>query len=153
MREQVALDVVAGQANPSPGRPALRRRLMHHVRVTEDCWNWRTQTARAQPRMRVGDRQYQATHVAWYVAYGEWPLLSRRTMLVAQQCGNRLCVRPRHLAILDLGEVLRLRSARLDLSQERLCEVCERPMHVRRWLFSRGLGRYCSRRCFRAFAA
>jgi hypothetical protein len=120
---------------------------MRHVRVTEDCWSWRhSVNSENTPRMRVAGREIPAVHLAWFLTYREWPVLARRER-VARQCGTRLCVRPRHLAILTVAEIFALRSARLDLVLDRRCLHCEVAFRTSRSHVERGRGLYCSRRC------
>lgn len=130
----------------SLGSGHLRRQLMRHVQVTEDCWLWRTPIG-GIPRLRVDGRELSATHVAWRCAFGAWPQTDRRH-LMARQCGEPRCVRPRHLALLSPAEQAALRSARLELVYERSCLCCEGRFRVRRSMALRGYGLYCSARCY-----
>ena len=146
---------------PRPWRPvvadpedvaSLRRALMRHVQVSEDCWTWKD-PAPTQPRVRVAGRQVAATHVSWRCAYGVWPAVHTGRQIVVAQCGTRWCVRPRHLGLLSLSEARRLRSDRLGLAVVRECRRCGRPRRIKRWSADHGLGLYCSRKCYFAAAS
>lgn len=122
---------------------------MRHVAVSEDCWTWRHPLAdKIVPRLRVDGREVAATHVAWRIAYGDWP----PGRYVARLCGNRLCVRPRHLGILNWSDLHRLRADRLEMVVYRRCAWCEKPIRVRRSMALKGWGRFCSTRCYHAAA-
>lgn len=68
---------------------------------TGSCWTWTGATTRGFGYMVVGSRQdnggksprIQAHRLSYTLHLGE---LERRD-LVAQKCGNKLCVNPRHL--------------------------------------------------------
>ncbi len=68
---------------------------------TQGCWIWTGATTRGFGYMVVGSRQdnagksprMQAHRISYLLHLGE---LERRD-LVAQKCGNKLCVNPRHL--------------------------------------------------------
>jgi hypothetical protein len=125
----------------------VRRRLVSRLVRTEDCWTWRRPTR--HPRMRVGGKEHVASHVMWWVVYGDWPAWSPRLRVVAQ-CGNYRCVRPRHLALASAEEIHRLRADRLELVYDRRCRTCERGFRANRYRVIRGWALYCSRGCMRA---
>lgn len=68
---------------------------------TNGCWNWTGGTTRGFGYMVIGSRQdnggksprIQAHRLSYQLHLGD---LERRD-LVAQKCGNKLCVNPRHL--------------------------------------------------------
>ncbi len=88
----------------------LREKFQERVTVTHDwttpirgdeCWIWTGAASRGVGYMVIGSRQdnggksprVQAHRLSYTLHLGE---LERRD-LVAQKCGNKLCVNPRHL--------------------------------------------------------
>lgn len=63
----------------------------------DECWDWEGSIQRENPRFKVHGRWVAAHKVAWYLHTGEDMYDSdiRRT------CGNRLCVNPHHLAVVQ----------------------------------------------------
>ena len=57
-----------------------------------DCWNWLGKVSSGDyGQIRVNNRRRQATHVAWYLTYGYWPLQ------INHKCDNPSCVNSEHL--------------------------------------------------------
>jgi hypothetical protein len=127
--------------------PVLRRRLMRHVYISEDCWTWR-QPIKGVPRLWIGDKEILATWASYYIVHRRWPETSGCQRLT-RLCGNKICVRPRHLDIVSASTVQQqLRREREGCASwiER-CQSCQQPFRVRPRHWRRGWARYCSRPC------
>ncbi len=78
--------------------------------VKGECILWEGCTTRAdgrQPRFRDGDGLVKTVHRAvWEAVRGTIP----PGMLIVRVCGNGLCIRPRHLALMSPSKRARLRS-------------------------------------------
>lgn len=65
-------------------------------RSPSECWEWTgTRTGRGYGRLARNRIHYVATHVSWYLHYGEWP--NDLGMWVLHRCDNPPCVNPAHL--------------------------------------------------------
>ena len=74
----------------------LRARLGDKVRPEGECWSWTGATTRSGvPAMKVPGKTASVTVRSWTVEqwFGPDPT---RWMIAAGECGNRLCVSPKH---------------------------------------------------------
>lgn len=82
-----------------------QNKLFNSVRVLDDCdcWIWQGQVSNSgYGKVRVADNNNNLTllsaQVASYMAFiGDLP----SGFLVKQSCGNRLCINPEHLTLME----------------------------------------------------
>src|SRR5689334_23265319 len=67
------------------------------VDKTESCWLWRGATSGGRPLQVINGRSKQSRRIAYKLLCGPIP---PRTQL-RPKCGNRLCVRPEHMALIQ----------------------------------------------------
>jgi hypothetical protein len=59
----------------------------------EDCWEWTAGTTKlGYGRINVNGESKYATHVAWFLKHGSWPVLP-----ILHKCDYPQCINPSHL--------------------------------------------------------
>jgi hypothetical protein len=75
----------------------LSERFWSKISIVHDpnsCWEWCAGLTDGYGRFYVNadNQSARATHVLWFILYGEWP-----TKWILHKCDNPKCVRPSHL--------------------------------------------------------
>lgn len=71
------------------------------------CWLWTGRANNGHAVFWLGDRDYQASRIAWQVFFGQIPPGHN----VTRKCGDPLCVNPAHLELTPRGSSRKHRSS------------------------------------------
>jgi hypothetical protein len=75
--------------------PSLAGRFWEKVTRGDGCWEWSGATGtNGYARLWHDGRMIPASHVAWFLAHGQWPPAD---LFVCHHCDNPPCVRADHL--------------------------------------------------------
>lgn len=79
-----------------PRNLTLADRFWAKVEKADDagCWEWTGTKPNGYGYIKFEGRDRQATHVVWYLTYGQWP---PEGLSVCHACDTPSCVNPQHL--------------------------------------------------------
>lgn len=101
-------------------------RFLRHVEQTPGCWYWRGNLGVAgHGRVRVHGRLCSARRVAYELWIGSIPANS----MVGTSCGEKACVRPEHMVLIEpvcvtrltkvqISRILRFRVVSMELAEQ-----------------------------------
>ncbi len=92
-------DSVSPNLTPATMKPeTFQKRFESKVKKTKSCWLWQGRVlyngiGEPYGSLRISGRVVPATHVAWFLATGYWPIHRQ----INHTCHNTLCVNPDHI--------------------------------------------------------